>query len=60
MPDRGDPGHDRGDPGDHGQDHDPGDRRRHDHGDHGALVHRRSAWNINSANFAFWAFSEVR
>jgi hypothetical protein len=24
-----------------------------------ALIHR-SAWNKNSANFAFWAFSEVR
>jgi len=23
-----------------------------------ALIHR-SAWNKNSANFAFWAFSEV-
>jgi hypothetical protein len=23
------------------------------------LIHR-SAWNTNSANFAFWAFSEVR
>src|SRR5215212_571043 len=26
---------------------------------HCALIHR-SAWNRNSANFAFWAFSEVR
>src|SRR5215203_3379107 len=25
----------------------------------GSLIHR-SAWNKNSANFAFWAFSEVR
>jgi hypothetical protein len=26
---------------------------------HETLIHR-SAWNWNSANFAFWAFSEVR
>jgi hypothetical protein len=28
------------------------------HFPHCALIHR-SAWNKNSANFAFWGFSEV-
>jgi hypothetical protein len=40
---------------------DPGDRR-HDHHDRGDVRgdHGGQDWKKNSANFAFWGFSEVR